>query len=158
MAIKTISQFPSGIPTNNDYILFEQNGEGKSATIGDAVNTCSLSYEEIMATTDLTGKVASASAVRVIESVKKPMVIGPIPLDPGVKTYTFTLRQDKIYLLAGTHQGGSGTFLTLIGTYTGNISITHIKVGDLVTVTSSGLELSITFQYGHVWSLVQLNA
>ena len=63
MAIKTISQFPSGIPTDNDYILFEQNGEGKSATIGDAVNTCTLTYEEIMATNaDLTNKVSSASA------------------------------------------------------------------------------------------------
>ena len=67
MAIKTISQFPPGTPTDNDYILFEQNGEGKSATIGDAVNTCTLTYEEIMATNpvpDLTNKVASASAVK----------------------------------------------------------------------------------------------
>ena len=60
MAIKTISQFPSGIPTNNDYILFEQNGEGKSAKFSDF----SLSYEEIMASKDLSGKVASASAVK----------------------------------------------------------------------------------------------
>ena len=67
MAIKTISQFPPGTPTDNDYILFEQNGEGKSATIGDAVNTCTLTYEEIMATTtDLTNKVASAVAVQTL--------------------------------------------------------------------------------------------
>ena len=69
MAIKTISQFPPGTPTDNDYILFEQNGEGKSATIGDAVNTCTLTYEEIMATNpvpDLTNKVASASALKQI--------------------------------------------------------------------------------------------
>ena len=67
MAIKTISQFPPGTPTDNDYILFEQNGEGKSTTIGDAVNTCSLSYGEIMATTtDLTNKVASAEALKEI--------------------------------------------------------------------------------------------
>lgn len=67
MAIKTISQFDAAVPTDNDYILFEQNGEGKHTTIGGAVNTCSLSYEEIMATNpepDLTGKVASASALK----------------------------------------------------------------------------------------------
>lgn len=66
MAIKTISQFDAATPTSSDKILFEQNGEGKSTTIGDAVNTCSLSYEEIMASTDpsdLSGKVASADAL-----------------------------------------------------------------------------------------------
>ena len=69
MAIKTISQFPPGTPTDNDYILFEQNGEGKSATIGDAVNTYTLTYEEIMATNpvpDLTNKVASASVLKTL--------------------------------------------------------------------------------------------
>lgn len=64
MAIKTISQFDAATPASNDKILFEQNGEGKSATIGNAVNTCSLSYEEIMASTDLSGKIASASALK----------------------------------------------------------------------------------------------
>lgn len=63
MAIKTISQFPSSVPANNDYILFEQNGEGKSAKFSDF----SLSYEEIMASTDdLSGKVASASVLRTL--------------------------------------------------------------------------------------------
>lgn len=66
MAIKTISQFPSGIPADNDYILFEQNGEGKSATIGDAVNTCALSLAEIMTSTDLSGKVSSAGALKTL--------------------------------------------------------------------------------------------
>ena len=68
MAIKTISQFPNGIPTNNDYILFEQNGEGKSAKFSDF----SLSYEEIMATNpvpDLSGKVASANSVKSLKNV-----------------------------------------------------------------------------------------
>ena len=63
---KKISDFPSGAPTSNDKILFEQNGEGKSTTIGNAVNTCSLSYEEIMASTDLSGKVASASVLKTL--------------------------------------------------------------------------------------------
>ena len=42
MAIKTISQFDAATPTSNDKILFEQNGEGKSCSIGEAVNACSL--------------------------------------------------------------------------------------------------------------------
>lgn len=42
MAIKAISQFDAATPTSNDKILFEQNGEGKSCSIGEAVNACSL--------------------------------------------------------------------------------------------------------------------
>lgn len=78
MAIKAISQFDAATPASNDKILFEQNGEGKSATLADLpvstktqtaldtkVNTANvLSLEEIMATTDLTGKVASAGSVK----------------------------------------------------------------------------------------------
>ena len=64
MAIKKISEFVSAVPSSDSRILFEQNEKGKSCTIGDVVNTCSLSYEEIMATTDLSGKVASASALK----------------------------------------------------------------------------------------------
>lgn len=65
MAIKAISQFPLGEPKDNDYILFEQNGEGKSAKFGDF----SLSYEKIMTTNpapDLSGKVASADALKTL--------------------------------------------------------------------------------------------
>lgn len=35
MAIKTISQFDAATPASNDKILFEQNGEGKSASFED---------------------------------------------------------------------------------------------------------------------------
>ena len=69
MAIKAISQFDAATPTSNDKILFEQNGEGKSCSIGEAVNTCSLTYEEIMATNpvpDLSGKIASASVLKTL--------------------------------------------------------------------------------------------
>lgn len=67
MAIKKISEFVSGTPASDSKILFEQNEKGKSCTIGDAVNTCALTYEEIMATdpvSGLSGKVASASALK----------------------------------------------------------------------------------------------
>ena len=69
MAIKKISEFVSAVPSSDSRILFEQNEKGKSCTIGDVVNTCSLSYEEIMATTDLSGKVASASAVKHLKPI-----------------------------------------------------------------------------------------
>ena len=78
--VKKISDFPSITPASSDKILIEQGGEGKSATLADLpiptsvqreLNTKvnysdSLSYEEIMATTDLTNKVASAVAVQTI--------------------------------------------------------------------------------------------
>ena len=72
MAIKKISQFTAGTPTSADMILFEQDGAGKSTTIVNAVNTCSLTLEEIMATTDLTGKIASASSAKEINQNKMP--------------------------------------------------------------------------------------
>lgn len=78
MAIKTISQFDAATPASNDKILFEQNGEGKSATLADLpvstktqaalntkVNTADvLTIDQIMTSSDLSGKVASASAVK----------------------------------------------------------------------------------------------
>lgn len=69
MAIKKISEFTSATPTASDMILFEQSGAGKSTTIGDAVNTCSLTYEEIMASTDLSGKVASANSIKILNQI-----------------------------------------------------------------------------------------
>lgn len=62
MAIKAISQFAADIPADNDYILFEKNGEGKSAKFSDF----SLSYEGIKTATNLSGKVASASALKTL--------------------------------------------------------------------------------------------
>lgn len=66
--VKKISDFPSVTPTANDKILVENGGTGKSATIKNAVNTCSLTYEEIMASTDLSGNIASASALKRVNS------------------------------------------------------------------------------------------
>ena len=66
LATKKISDFPTSTPTSSDYMLFEHENEEKNTTIKDAVNTCSLTYEEIMASTDLSGKVASASSVQTL--------------------------------------------------------------------------------------------
>lgn len=81
MAIKRISEFASATPAASDKILFEQNGSGKSTTIKDAVNTCSLTYNEIMNdSTDLTGKVASASALKSLKPVIGKIAKNDIPL------------------------------------------------------------------------------
>ena len=64
--VNKISDFPIVTPTASDKLLIEQGGAGKSTTIVNAVNTCSLTLEEIKETTDLTGKVASASALKEI--------------------------------------------------------------------------------------------
>ena len=62
--VKKISDFPSATPTANDKLLVENGGTGKSATIANVVNTCSLTLEEIQATTNLTGKVAGADSIK----------------------------------------------------------------------------------------------
>ena len=65
--VKKISDFPNVTPTANDKLLIENGGTGKSTTIVNAVNTCSLTLEEIQASTDLTGKIASASALKKVD-------------------------------------------------------------------------------------------
>ena len=62
--VKKISNFPSVTPNASDKILVENGGTGKSTTIKNAVNTCSLTLEEIQATTNLTGKVAGADSIK----------------------------------------------------------------------------------------------
>lgn len=76
--VNKISDFPNVTPTASDKILVENGGTGKSATLAnlpistktqtalnEKVNTANvLTLEEIQATTDLTGKVASASSLK----------------------------------------------------------------------------------------------
>ena len=95
MAIKKISEFVSGTPASDSKILFEQNEKGKSCSIEEAVNTCSLSYEEIMATTDLSGKVASASALKTVFDTYKIKTVeissaNPTPLELNNCTDLYT--------------------------------------------------------------------
>ena len=47
MAIKAISQFDAATPTSNDKILFEQNGEGKSATFGDVSEVMKVNMDRL---------------------------------------------------------------------------------------------------------------
>ena len=121
-----------------------------------------LSFEEIMASTppvDLDEAIPKASAIKTIEGVKKPKIIGSnIINDPSmtIRTFTFTLSLNRIYLFVAEHQGDAATNITVIGTYTENIVISHIKKGAYITLTASGFTLTIDFEYGHVWSLIEL--
>ena len=103
MAIKTISQFDAATPTSNDKILFEQNGEGKSTTIGNAVNTCSLTFEEIQAGTDLTNKIPKASAIVSIDNKFLKGYSGYI--NPG-ETMKFQRGAFGCFLLCGYANSG----------------------------------------------------
>lgn len=93
--VKKISDFPSVTPTANDKILVEKGGTGKSASIKDVVNTCSLTLEEIQASTNLTGKVASASALKQTyqKTVYKNTVSGTF--NSTTKTITFNFSSLK---------------------------------------------------------------
>ena len=62
--VNKISDFPNVTPTASDKLLVENGGTGKSTTIVNAVNTCSLTLEQIQASTNLTGKIADASALK----------------------------------------------------------------------------------------------
>ena len=79
--VKKISDFPSVTPTANDKLLVENGGTGKSTTIKNAVNTCSLTLEEIQASTDLTGKIASASSVKSLDIHKMNFYIASSDTD-----------------------------------------------------------------------------
>ena len=157
MAIKKISEFVSGTPASDSKILFEQNGKGKNCSIGEAVNTCSLSYDEIMDTTYLSGKVASAGALKTIGSVKKPIIIGSNVINSFNGTLTFPLEQGRIYLFACMHDNSNSTGFAIIGTYGSTTSIYNIVPSPLVTLSADGYTLTITLNYGHVWSLIQLD-
>ena len=100
MAIKTISQFDAATPTSNDKILFEQNGEGKSTTIGDAVSTCSLSYEEIIASTDLSGKVAEVDSIKHLIDNRTFKMIDCYS-DSGPNTFTVFTRVPREFRSCG---------------------------------------------------------
>ena len=102
--VNKISDFPNVTPASSDKILIEQGGDGKSATLADLpiptkvqsgldtkINkTDSLTYEEIMATTDLTNKVASASALK-DGSLKFYNATKSVTLDNGNKIIAYDI-------------------------------------------------------------------
>ena len=138
MAIKTISQFPSGIPADNDYILFEQNGEGKSATFADLpvstavqggldtkINkTDALTYEEIMASTppvDLDLAVAKASAVKkVINSFSKRVIYaGDLKTKAAIKDWVVRNKPGSPWVASASDEACSTVLGTIFNDYQG---------------------------------------
>ena len=111
--VNKISDFPSVTPASSDKILIEQGGEGKSASLESLpipksvqkkldtkVNyTDSLTYEEIMASTDLSGKVASASALKDSEIKIENTSMATQSLDNGFHTISLDLPSDMKELI-----------------------------------------------------------
>lgn len=140
MAIKAISQFDAATPTPNDKILIEQNGDGKSATIGNAVNTCSLTYEEIVASTDLTGKIASAGALKKITIKEK--AFSNNTTDSAGNIYIGMSTVNHFVLSAATTQA----YVCSIAIY-GDGSTYYVKVFDSNGALATGV--TITNLYVH---------
>ena len=115
--VKKISGFPNVTPTANDKILVENGGTGKSATIKNAVNTCSLTYEEIMASTDLSGKIASANALKVAsQTIGVPDYSKAVLIDNTLTSvnYNYTAPSNGIIVASGYGTSQSTSYIVLI--------------------------------------------
>lgn len=144
MAIKKISEFTSATPTASDKILFEQSGAGKNTTIGNAVNTCSLSYEEIMASTDLSGKVASASAVKNVRDLLETKVwyLGDLKTVSAIQAWVVANKPSRAWVaiamqdncsvaLGGPfndYEGGYASFLRF-GYFNSSVDVYKLNAG-----------------------------
>ena len=144
--VKKISDFPSTTPTENDKLLIENGGTGKSATIKDVVNTCSLTLEEIQATTDLTGKVADASVSKNIDDrVGYFSYFGDTQLRPTATINGF--EANRAYLIIDVHYHRKGSmYLTSCG-YGFPLKLNHIcgeNNLNLISSTDSSITLKTT--------------
>lgn len=147
MAIKTISQFDAAAPTDNDYILFEQNGEGKHATIGDVVSACSLSYEEIMASTDLSGKVASASVIKTLDANKLSVIY---KYHEWLTTHKFTVARRSVGLIFTD----DGTLYSYVIWNLSSMSLVPISGNNTLTATIDNGNVTITMTTGRALIVV----
>ena len=133
--VKKISGFPSVTPTANDKLLIEQGGTGKSTTIKNAVNTCSLTLEEIQATTDLTGKVASASALKGIGIKKIYKFTVPLShnsnytvIKAGANTYVGYPMFVSAYIIAPPRNADYGGYVWIQNYNANSIIIRHVNL------------------------------
>lgn len=142
--VKKISGFPNVIPTANDKILVENGGTGKSATIKDAVNTCSLTLEEMQATTDLTGKIASASALKTVDGYLGNLKI--VCQQNVIVNFSNSIesdnipKPDKAILIMSVCSGVGGSW-------------SFVKYGDAFRVRHvDGIKLNNTYGMDIVWA------
>ncbi len=130
--VNKISDFPSITPTASDKILVENGGTGKSATIVNAVNTCSLTLEEIQASTDLTGKIVSASALKdyiIYEEYEVSEVISAGTIGTRALQVVKDNRKSgyKIIGLMITSIGNSGKFFPMVFLYNGETYVNYYR-------------------------------
>ena len=153
--VNKISDFPSVTPTANDKILVENGGTGKNATIKDAVNTCSLTLEEIMETTDLTGKVASASALKQTyeKTVYKSTVSGTFNTETKTITFNFPSLQGLHGMFVFTFRlSNGGNFVIAFLSAWSAVELGRIAQNEIGYITIKGYietgDFSIAFNDG----------
>ena len=139
--VKKISDFPNVTPTANDKLLIEQGGTGKSTTIVNAVNTCSLTLEEIKEATSLTGKVASASALKQTyeKTVYKNTVSGTF--NTATKTITFNFSSLKgfhgMFVFTFSLSNGGNFVIAFLSAW-GAVELGRIAQNEVGNVTIKG--------------------
>ena len=159
MAIKTISQFDAATPASNDKILFEQNGEGKSATLADLpvstktqtalntkVNTADvLTIDQIMTSPDLSGKVASAESLKVVgNNLGAFKYFGNTQVASTSTTTIGGFEENKAYLIIDVHYHRAGSmYLTSCG-YGLPMKLNHIcGENPLELISSTGSSITL---------------
>ena len=157
--VKKISDFPSVTPTANDKILVENGGTGKSTTIVNAVNTCSLTLEEIQATTDLTGKIASAeSAKKILKQLNYYVTSSSVIYNNTSFTISSESPNNKVLLLVSYIGGGNvdgyGIYLVDFANSPSNTGKTYLISGpyNLITFTwNNGFSVNVNIP-SSVWA------
>lgn len=156
--VKKISDFPSVIPTANDKLLVENGGTGKSTTIVNAVNTCSLTLEEIQATTDLTGKVAGADSIKPL--LKKRIYDIAIYFAESQQNTSAVFQNVKIgYRISGIIAGnGNGTpFFRYCQLFKdGNATQASIDSGTIISTDNGDGTANITIGSVNQWGRYNL--
>ena len=149
--VNKISDFPSITPSSSDKILIEQGGEGKSATLADIpistkvqsvldtkINkTDSLTYEEIMATTDLTNKVPSANALKTLDANKFSIIYKQYEWKA---THTFKVNTRSIGLI----YTDDGTLYNYILWNLSSLSLIPISGNNTLTATVDSGNITIS--------------
>ena len=145
--VKKISDFPSVTPTANDKILVENGGTGKSTTIVNAVNTCSLTLEEIQATTDLTGKIASAeSAKKILKQLNYYVTSSSRIYNNTSFTISSEFPNNKVLLLVSYIGRGN---INGYGIYLVGFAYSPSNTGETYLISGTDNLITFTWDNGH---------